>query len=352
MKNPPPTIVRRLVVAPLVVLLCVGLTICSPFLILATLVVDVLWRGGLGLTRLAAFCVVYVAAEAAMIAALFVLWPASGFGAARLEAAHYGLLRAWLRAISAAATSLLGLRIEIVDPPPPRPGPLLVFGRHAGSGNSLMMIRTLMLRFGRRPRVVMLDFLQWDPVIDVVAHRVPSLFIEHDPEKSDHFVEAIGALARGMGETDALVLYPEGHDFTERLRLRVIASLRRRGHRRAADRAESWEYVLPPRHKGPLAAIQGAPDADVVLVAHTALEELGSFRQLHNRLPLARPIQTRYWRVPAAEVPHEREALIAWLYGWWQTIDDWIEEHAPAAPAPETDLPGPAVSRESWRGPI
>jgi hypothetical protein len=328
-KNPPPTIVRRLVVAPLVVLLCVVLTLLYPLLLLATLVVDVFWRGGLGLTRLAAFCVVYVAAEAATIVALFVLWLASGFGAAPLERAHYALLRGWLRVISAAATSLLGLRIEILDPPLPRPGPLLVFGRHAGSGNSLMMIRTLMLRFGRRPRVVMLDFLQWDPVIDVVAHRLPSLFIEHDPEKSDHSVEAIGALARGLGETDALVLYPEGHDFTERLRMRVIASLRRRGHQRAADRAESWEYVLPPRHKGPLAAIQAAPDADVVLVAHTALEELGSFRQLHNRLPLERPIQARYWRVPASHVPHEREALIQWLYGWWQRIDDWIEEHAP-----------------------
>jgi hypothetical protein len=29
-------------------------------------------------------------------------------------------------------------------------------------------------------------------------------------------------------------------------------------------------------------------------------------------------------------VPREREALIAWLYGWWETIDAWIEEHAPA----------------------
>jgi hypothetical protein len=329
-KTPPPLILRRLVLAPLVVLICVVLVLLSPLLFLATLVVDVLWRGGLGLTRLAAFCVVYVASEAAMIVALFVLWIASGFGLARLEVAHYRLVRAWLHVVSAAAISLLGLRIEIVDPPVPRPGPLLVFGRHAGSGNSLMLIRTLMLRFHRRPRVVMLAFLQWDPVIDVVAHRLPSLFIEHDPEKSDNFVEAIGALARGMGERDALVLYPEGHDFTERLRVRVIASLRRRGHHRAADRAESWEYVLPPRHRGPLAAIQAAPEADVVLVAHTVLEELGSFRQLHNRLPLARPIRARYWRVPAAEVPDERDALIAWLYGWWQTIDDWIEEHAPA----------------------
>ena len=329
MRHPPPTIVRRLVVAPIVLIVCVLLTLASPLLLPATVIVDVVWRGGLGLTRLATFGVVYVAAEAAMIVGLFVLWVASGLGAARLQAAHYALVRGWLRVISAAARSLLGLRIEILDPPVPRPGPLLVFGRHAGSGNSLMMIRTLMLQFHRQPRVVMLAFLQWDPVIDVVAHRVPSLFIEHDPERSDHFVEAIGSLARGMGETDALVLYPEGHDFTERLRLRVIASLRRRGHHRAAERAESWEFVLPPRHKGPLAAIQAAPEADVVLVAHTALEELGSFRRLHTRLPLRRPIRARYWRVPSAEVPHDQDALIAWLYGWWQTIDDWIDEHAP-----------------------
>ena len=111
--------------------------------------------------------------------------------------------------------------------------------------------------------------------------------------------------------------------------MRVIASLKRRGLHGAAARAESWDFVLPPRHKGPLAAIQAAPDADVVLVAHTALEEVGSLRQLHNRLPLQRPIKARYWRVAAADVPHEKDALIAWLYGWWETIDDWIAEHAP-----------------------
>ncbi len=329
MNRVPPRLVRRVVVAPLVLLVCLVLTILSPLLLVVTLVVDVAWRGGLGLTRLAAFAVAYVVTEAVTIVALLGLWIASGLGASKLERAHYALLRGWLRTISAAAISLLGLRIEILEPPPPRPGPLLVFGRHAGGGNSLMMIRTLMLRFRRRPRVVMLAFLQWDPVIDVVAHRLPSLFIEHDPERSDHFVQRIGELARGMGDEDAFVLYPEGHDFSERLRARVIASLHRRGLHAAARRADSWERVLPPRHKGPLAAIQAAPEADVVLVAHTALEEVGSLRQLHTRLPLRRPIRARYWRVPAAEVPHEREALIAWLYGWWERIDAWIDEHAP-----------------------
>jgi hypothetical protein len=333
--RPPSRIVRRLVLAPLVVLVCVALTALAPLLLAGALVADaVRRRAGFGSTRLIAFGLAYLATEAAMIVALFVLWIGSGFGllvrTRAIQSAHYAVLRGWLRCVSAAAILLLGLRIEIVDAPQPRPGPLLVFGRHAGVGNSLMMVRALMLGFGRRPRAVMLGFLRWDPVIDIVGHRLPCLFIEHDPERSDDFVREIGALATGLGDADAFVLYPEGRDFTEPLRLRAIAHLRKKGHHAAAERAETMDRVLPPRHRGPLAAILAAPDADVVLVAHTALEELGSLEHLHRRLPLARPVRARYWRVPAAEVPHERDALIAWLFEWWQTIDAWIDEHAPA----------------------
>jgi hypothetical protein len=332
--RPPSRIVRRLVLAPLVVLVCLGLTALAPLLLAVALVGGTVRRTGLGSARLVAFGLAYLATEAAMIVALFVLWLASGFGlfvrTRTMQSAHYAVMRGWLRCVSAAAIFLLGLRIEIVDAPQPRPGPLLVFGRHAGVGNSLMMVRALMLRFGRRPRAVRLGFLQWDPVIDIVGHRLPSLFIEHDPERSDDFVRAIGALATGLGDSDAFVLYPEGRDFTEPLRLRAIAHLRSKGHHDAAERAETMDRVLPPRHRGPLAAILAAPDADVVLVAHTALEELGSLKHLHRRLPLARPVKARYWRVPAAEVPHDRDALIAWLFEWWQTIDAWIDEHAPS----------------------
>ena len=59
---------------------------------------------------------------------LFVLWVASGSGAARLERLTTRWC-SWLRVSSAAAISLLGLRIEIVDPRVPMARPLLVFGR-------------------------------------------------------------------------------------------------------------------------------------------------------------------------------------------------------------------------------
>ncbi len=346
MKQPPPRILRRLFLAPVVAVVSLVATALSPLLLAAALVVDAVRRDGWGTTRFVAFAIVYFASEAAMILALLLLWVVSGFGlfmrGRAIQSGHYALMRAWLWCLSRAAVSLLGLRIVIVDSPQPQPGPILVFGRHAGAGNSLMMARTLMLKYGRRPRVVMLALLQWDPVIDIIGNRLPSLFIDHAPERSEDFQRAIAGLAKDMGENDAFVLYPEGHDFTERLRLRAIAHLRKKGHVAAAERAEAMDRVLPPRHRGPLAAILAAPEADVVLFAHTALEELGPFRQLHRRLPLTRHIHARYWRVPAREVPHERETLIAWLFDWWETIDAWIDEHAAsetAGAAPDQSQP-------------
>jgi 1-acyl-sn-glycerol-3-phosphate acyltransferase len=327
-RPPPPAIVRRLSIAPLVLVLSLIVVALGPLLLAITAGFDLLRRGGWGATRFAAFALAFVIAEAAMLAALFAVWLASGAGlllrSRPIRSAHYALMRGWLRWLSAAAIHLLGLRIEIVDRPDPEPGPILVFGRHAGAGNSLMMARTLMLTFKRRPRVVMITDLQWDPVIDVICHRLPSLFIE----RSDEYLDAIGALARGMADDEAFVLYPEGHDFKETLRRRAIAHLRKRGRLAEAEQAEKMEHVLPPRHRGPLAAILAAPEADVVMFAHTALEDVGSLSDLYRHLPLARPIKARYWRIPATDVPHESDAVIAWLFAWWKTIDHWVEEHA------------------------
>ena len=333
----PPRIVRRLVIAPLVLVLCVALVAVSPLVLLVALLVDIAARGRFPNTRLVAFGTLFLFVEAFGLVAAFLLWVAAGFGVSmrsdRIQSMHYALLRSMLEWVYGAARSLLGFEIDIIDRPPRRLGPVLVFGRHAGPGNSLMVVGTLMRGFDRRPRIVMLDLLQLDPLFDTIGNRLPNRFISRDPTKRAQVVRGIESLARGMGDHDALVLFPEGRDFTPRQRRRAIARLRRKGHHEEAEKAERMKRVLPPRHSGVRAAVTGAPEADVVFVAHTVLEDLKSYRGLWSAIPLRRPIEGKYWRLGPHEVPDDEDELIDWLYDWFRRIDEWVAERRGAAPA-------------------
>lgn len=338
--RPPPKIVRRLVLAPLALVLSAALIVTSPVLLALAALVDVaVSRWKWQTTRVIAFGVVYLVFEVLGLLILFVLWVASGFGwrlrSPAVRRAHYAFMRWWLLNLNRAAVLLFRLKIWIEDRPVPQPGPVLVFSRHAGPGNSMMLIGTIMVGYRRHPRIVMLEKLQWEPLCDVMFHRVPNRFIHHDPKDRDRLIRAIADLAGDMGDRDAFVLFPEGHDFTPRLRLRAIDHLRRKGHADEAEKAERLERVLPPRHGGVMAALDGAPGADVVFVAHTVLEDVGSFRDLWRRVPFDRPILSRYWRIAPEEVPRERQELIDWLFAWWERIDTWIEDRRAEHPAQE-----------------
>lgn len=332
MDHLPPRIVRRLLLAPLVLLGCLLLLAVALPLLIAAAVLDLLLPGGWRAVRLVAFVQCYALFEIVGLLAMFGLWLGSGCGvrmaSPQIQEAHYRVMRAWLRGLDACARRLFRIRVVIEDRPTPRPGPVLVFSRHAGPGNSLLLVGTILVGFRRRPRIVMLAKLQWEPLFDVLLNRLPNRFIRHDPAKRDIYLGDIGALATGLGDCDAFVLFPEGRDFTPRLRLRAIERLRQGGHLRHAEKAERMAHVLPPRHGGVIAAITHAPDADVVFVAHALLEEAGSFGDIWKRIPLRHPIVSRYWRIPAAEVPREPAERIEWLYDWWARIDAWIADRA------------------------
>ena len=343
----PPKWVRRIVVAPLVVAICLGLIAISPFFLLAAVLVDLVVPGNLRATRMVTFGTFYLVMEVAGLIVLFALWVRFGFGT-RLKTkhaqdVHYRFKRLFLALIYRAVSALFGLRINIEKRQPPQPGPIVVFCRHAGAGNSLMLIGTMMIAFNRRPRTVMLAKLQWDPLFDTMGNRLPNRFIKHDKKDADRYVAAIGNLAKDLSDQDAFVLFPEGRDFTQRLRVRAISYLERKGFTRYAEKARELENVLPPRHRGPMAAITSAPEADVVFVAHTVLEEIGTFKDLWSRIPLTDPVDGRYWRIPPSEVPKTEPELIEWLYDWWERIDDWIDEHK------DDDAPAAASDREPER---
>jgi Acyltransferase len=327
----PPRVVRRLILVPITLALTLAFLLISPLLLVAAAIADLfVSRGRWQTTRVVAFVVVYFVFELLGFFALLGLWLAGGFGlrisSPRMVDAHYGVMKWWLRGMNGAAIRLFRLKILIEDRPEPRPGPILVFCRHAGPGNSLLLIGSLMIGYQRRPRIVMLAKLQWEPLFDVMLNRLPNRFIEHDPSNRQRYIDAIAGLATELGDDDALVLFPEGRDFTPRLRLRAIAHLRRRGHHEQAEKAEDMSRMLPPKRGGVMAAIGASPDADVVFVAHTVLEDVGSFKELWRRIPLDKPILSRYWRIPPTEIPKDPDELGRWLFDWWGRIDDWIEE--------------------------
>jgi 1-acyl-sn-glycerol-3-phosphate acyltransferase len=326
---------RRVVLAPLVIVLTVVLLTAMPLWLLVAIVLSPVVPGRLRPLRLMSIAMLHLVLESILLVELFGLWIASGFGLfirrPFFERIHYDLVQTYLVVFFREARRVLRLKILTEGPAPDAyPGePLLVCCRHAGPGDSFTLMYALMHWYGREPRVVLKDTLQWDPAIDVILNRLPSRFVSPKGSPGDSLEQQIGALARNLDHNDAFVIFPEGGNFTPQRRQRAIDKLRRLGLEAMAARAERMENVLAPRPGGLIAALDAAPDADVVLVAHTGLDHMLTVADVWREIPMDKQIIMRWWRVPRAEIPAGREERIDWLFSWWERIDAWVDEHRP-----------------------
>jgi 1-acyl-sn-glycerol-3-phosphate acyltransferase len=335
----PPTWIRRLLLIPAMLGLSVLAVLSLPLtVVLAVLVGLITPRTWTRPLRLLLLVVGYLAAEAVGLIALGGLWVIAGFGrtlrSPTSERRHYVLVRTFLEWLFWLVKRVLRLSVEVEGPGPQayQDRPLIVFCRHAGPGDSFLIVHALLDWYDREPRIVLKDTLQWDPAIDVVLNRLPNRFIRSgspgaptaDQPGQPPTEQVIGELARKLDGNDALVLFPEGGNFTARRRARAIQRLRRRGLHAEVRKAEAMRHVLPPRPAGVLAVLENGGDADVVWVGHTGTDHLLSMADVWGALPMDTVILMRWWHVPSSDVPAEPEAQITWLYEWWKRIDDWI----------------------------
>lgn len=346
----PPRLIRRLLLAPLVVVMAVGLAALTPAVALLTLAFNLVrrrTRSGRP-RRGRALRVVWVAlawavGETAALTVLLCLWIASGFGG-RIDTEpyrtrHYAVMGWFLDLIYRATRRACGLRVEVAAPPDASEigdRPLIVLSRHAGPGDSIMLVHYLLMVCERRPRIVMKATLQLDPSIDIVANRVPNAFLRRHSRSAGtgvstggwQQVEQIKRLAAGLEPRGALVIFPEGGNWTPQRWRRGVERLRRQGQAELADRAAAMPNLLPPRTNGAFAAIGACPDADVIFVAHTGLDQLVSVRDVWKSLQTDVTVHARWWRVPTADVPRaaDHETQVAWVYDWWARLDAWIAQ--------------------------
>src|SRR5215218_860965 len=328
----PPLLVRRLIVAPLVFVLELAFVVASPLLALLAALLA-LFVGSRGL-RLLAIAVSYAARHAAGLLACLALWVASGFGArsrsARFQRAYYDLLRWFVGGVyrSIVRWARVEVRIDGTDEAlsalSEAAEPAIVLSRHAGEGDSLLVLHELLCRHRRRPRLVLHEALRLDPLIDIIGHRLPNRFVS--PRGGDTEVE-IAAMAEGVDDDGAVLIFPEGANFTEARRARGIERLERAGRERQAAWARQMRHVSAPRPGGTLAAIRAVPHAHVVVVGHVGMPV--GFGELWQRLPAEQTVELRLWLVD--ELPELHDERIDRLFGWWRALDAWVEARHPHA---------------------
>jgi 1-acyl-sn-glycerol-3-phosphate acyltransferase len=337
----PPRWLRRLVLAPAAVLLAFVVVTTLPAWLLLAAAASPLVAGRMRPLRVLWIGVVYLVVDAAALIVMFVLWLVSGLGwkvrTPPFQRAHYVLCGWLLRVLYQQAQWALKLSIEIDGPDPDaaQPGrPELVVCRHAGPGDSFILIHALVNWYDREPRIVLKETLQWDPAVDVLLNRLPSRFIAPGPGTGGRpeapIEEQVGALAHGLDSNDAFIIFPEGGNFTPGRRQRGIDRLRSLGLERMARRAERMRHVLAPRPGGLLAALEAAPDAGVIFVAHTGLDRLLTIADVWRELPMDKRLIMRWWSVDPGDIPRGRQERIEWLFDWWARIDRWIAENRPA----------------------
>jgi 1-acyl-sn-glycerol-3-phosphate acyltransferase len=340
----PPRLVRRLL-APVYLVVYLALLVLSvvllPVLFLIALVASLPMQGNYRAVRLLFFFLTYLVFEILALIASFVLWVASGFGwkirSYRFQLAHYGILRRGFVALVRVARRLFHLEITtdaaswspLDDGVPGSDNAMIVAARHAGPGESVLLIETLMNHTHlRKPRMVAKDLLQLDPAIDVLFNRIPNRFINPNPGSHGSDVEQeIGVLAAGLTHTDALLIFPEGGNFTDRRRTKAIERLRSYGMEGMAKRAEAMATVLAPKPGGLFAAHTAAPEADMIFVAHTGIEHLSTVRDIWHGLPQNKTLYMRWNFIPAADIPDDEDEFVDWLFDWWADIDRWIRSH-------------------------
>ena len=346
----PPTLLRRLVLAPIVIVIGLGVIVLSPVLAVLALLFGLagLARAGrMRNLRLVSFAVVWLTAEIVAMLLLAGLWVISGFGGRMhtepYQSRHYAVVRWFLDSLYRGAERTYGLRVEVEEPALTASErmarlarPVIVLSRHSGPGDSLLLVHELLSVYGLRPRVIMKASLQLDPIVDMMGHRLPNVFVRPRELGESIYTQQIARLARGLDRTGALVIFPEGGHWTPYRWRRGIRRLENAGRSDLAARAKDMPNLLPPRPGGALAAINARPDADVIFVAHAGLDTILSFSDVWRRFPIDQVIRARWWRVPFDQVPRSagQEAQVQWLYDWWERIDLWITENRPGNATP------------------
>jgi 1-acyl-sn-glycerol-3-phosphate acyltransferase len=302
----------------------------APFWLPLAMLVDLVRHSRGVALRSAAAITVYLSCEIMGIVASGGLWVWKRIlpvDAERWTDLHFRLEAWWGTTLFQAAVRLFGLRLEVESDADLGRGPYLLILRHASTVDTLLASALVSRPDGLRLRYVLKQELLRDPCLDIVGHRLPNVFVDRFADESAQEIRRVQALARDLGPRDGILIYPEGTRFSEKKRQRVLERFNQKGDAKMLEYARSLDFVLPPRPGGMFGLLEAAPEADVVVCAHTGFEGAASLAQIWQGALLHQVIRVQFRRIPRDEIPTGRDARVAWLQEEWQRVGAWVESH-------------------------
>lgn len=324
----PSALARRAFSVPFAWLLALLLLAVAPAFVPLAAVADLLLGRRFATVRFFVFVLVLAWAEA--VGSIVAL--AIGADAER----NYALQRRWTQVLAQAAFRCWSITFAVEGGADLATGPFLLLSRHTTLADTLLPMLLAALPHGLRPRYVLKQELRWDPCLDIVGGRVPNVFVDREIGEvarslegearqaalavAEHQREALHDLAEGADAGSFVAIYPEGTRFSPTRRARLLARLE--GEDR--EHVERLTHVLPARPGGFLALLDGAPEADVVIVAHAGMEGSARLPDLFAGTVIGARWQVRATRYPRAKLPTDRAGRIAWLNDRWGEVDAWV----------------------------
>jgi 1-acyl-sn-glycerol-3-phosphate acyltransferase len=308
------------------------LTLLFPAVVFVAAVVDlVLWvvkRGKPWMAvRLAAMAWWFLFGELQGLAALTWIYVTTGGplgrGSMRRRRLVYGLRIHWCSHHLTGVRRLFGLKFEIDGLELAATGPAVVLIRHASIIDNALSDAIIGRQHDLGLRFVIKRELHMLPTIDIGGRWVPTNFVRRASSDAEAEVAKLRTLAHELGEDEAVVIYPEGTRHTDAKLARAKELIAERAPD-IAPLANRLQNVLPPRLGGPVALLEEARGADVVLFGHVGLDGFEYIRDIWAGGLIGTTVKMKFWRFPASEVPAEEHELIAWLYERWQLLDDWV----------------------------
>ena len=327
--------IRRPISIVILTLSFLLLPVLTPLGLLIAVVVDLMERarGSNGFRRSRAVLLVSTLIVVDFVAFLVTLsvFALSPRGASpRRDARFHWLMTAWTTAIIRVLAATVPFSIDRSGIAGVSLANTIVISRHRSLLDAVLPA-SIIGQAGLMARYTLKEDLRWEPNIDLVGHAIPHRFVTRAPENLDAELARIRELGSFIGPDSAGLIFPEGTFFTERRKEQVVTSLERRDPKHA-ESARRMRYLLPPRPGGTLALLEGAPDADVVIMGHVGFEPFGTLTEILQNLGGQNQVTMKAWRYPRSQIPADQSDQIDWLFERWLELDEWIaQEHGARA---------------------